>query len=113
MRIGRPMPELVITTEERRTLQEWVRRPKSAQALVLRARIILMCSEGRSNSEVAGRFGVTKQMVGKWRGRFVERRLEGLLDEPRPGTPRKVGDAEVERVLALTLESLPRDATHW
>ena len=68
---------------------------------------------GKSNTLVAGHFRITKQKVGKWRARFVENGLDGLLDEPRPGTPRKVSDAEVERVLAMTLESLPRDATHW
>jgi transposase len=113
MQIGRSMPELVVTTEERGALRNWARRPKSAQALALRAKIILACAEGKSNTEVAGQFRITKQMVGKWRARFVEQRLKGLLDEPRPGTPRKVGDVEVERVLAMTLESGPRDATHW
>ena len=113
MRIGRPIPELVITEEERSTLQSWARRPKSAQALALRAKIILGCAGGKTNTEVADQFRVTKQMVGKWRARFVDKRLDGLLDEPRPGTPRKVGDSEVERVLTTTLESLPRDATHW
>ncbi len=113
MRIGRPLPELVITPEDRQSLLEWARRPKSAQALALRAKIILACAAGKTNTEVADQFRVTKQMVGKWRARFLEKRLDGLLDEPRPGTPRKVSDAEVERVLAMTLESLPRDATHW
>jgi transposase len=113
MRIGRPIPELVISEEERNTLQSWARRPKSAQALALRAKIILDCAAGKTNTEVADQFRVTKQMIGKWRARFVERRLDGLLDEPRPGTPRKVSDTEVERVLTTTLESLPRDATHW
>ena len=113
MRIGRPIRELVISEEERNTLQSWARRPKSAQALALRAKIILDCAAGKTNTEVADQFRVTKQMIGKWRARFVERRLDGLLDEPRPGTPRKVSDTEVERVLTTTLESLPRDATHW
>ena len=113
MRIGRPIPELVVTGEERSVLQNWARRPKSAQALALRAKIILACAEGKSNTAGASQFRITKQMVGKWRARFVEQRLDGLLDEPRPGTPRKVSDGEVERVLAMTLESQPRDATHW
>lgn len=113
MRIGRPIPELVLAAEERQALQDWARRPKSAQALALRARIVLACAEGKSNTEVAAQFRVTKQMIGKWRARFMEKCLDGLLDEPRPGTPRKVSDAEVERVLAMTLESLPREATHW
>ena len=111
MRIGRPIPELVVTTGELESLQIWARRPKSAQALALRARVILACAEGKTNTEVASQFRVTKQMVGKWRARFLDRRLDGLLDEPRPGTPRKVSDADVERVLTTTLESLPSGAT--
>jgi len=103
MRIGRPIPELVVTQSERESLQNWARRPKSAQALALRARIILACAEGKTNTEVANEFRVTKQMVGKWRARFFDQRLDGLLDEPRPGTPRKVSDADIERVLTTTL----------
>lgn len=113
MRIGRPLSPLALTEEEGSALQSWARRPKSGQALALRAKIVLACAEGKANKEVAVQFRVTKQMVGKWRARFVERRLDGLLDEPRPGTPRKVSDSEVEQVLTVTLESLPRDATHW
>lgn len=113
MRKGRPVAELLITAEEKAALERWSRRPKSAQALAQRSRIILECAQGKSNTAVAQKLGITKQTVGKWRARFLERRLDGLLDEPRPGTPRKVGDEEVERVLTLTLESTPRDATHW
>lgn len=113
MRSGRPKAELVLTVEEVATLRRWARRPKSAQALALRSKLVLACAEGKSNSEVAGELRITKQTVGKWRVRFVERRLDGLLDEPRPGAPRKIGDEDVERVLTLTLESTPRDATHW
>ncbi len=113
MRIGRPVPELILSDGERETLQNWARRPKSAQALALRARMILRCSEGLTNTQVAGLVQVRIATVGKWRQRFVERRLDGLLDEPRPGAPRKVSDAEVERALTMTLESTPKDATHW
>lgn len=113
MRKGRPIPTLSVTPEERKTLGEWTRRPKTAQALALRARIILASADGKTNSDVAAGLGVTKQMVGKWRARFLNKRLDGLLDEPRPGTPRKLSDDDVERVLAMTLESLPQDATHW
>jgi transposase len=113
MRTGRPTPALLVTQGERETLQNWSRRPKSAQALALRARMILLCGAGRSNTEVAAELRITKQTVGKWRQRFLDKRLDGLLDEPRPGTPRKLSDADVERVLALTLESAPRNATHW
>ena len=110
---GRPKAELVVSESERATLEQWVRRRKRAQALALRARIVLECAKGQFNRDVAGRLGVTEQMVGKWRARFVARRLDGLLDEPRPGAPRTVHDAHIEAVLTKTLESTPRDATHW
>jgi transposase len=113
MRTGRPIAPLVVTGEERERLEEWTRRPKTAQALAQRARIVLACASGNSNTVVAHQLGITNQTVGKWRQRFVERRLDGLLDEPRPGAPRKVHDAQVERVVRLTLESTPADATHW
>ena len=113
MAMGRPLVPLTLTAEEREALQNWARRPKSSQALAQRSRLVLSCAEGRSNTAVAEKLGVSKQMVTKWRARFVERRLDGLLDEPRPGAPRQVGDAAVERVLTRTLESTPRDATHW
>ena len=113
MRTGRPIPPLSLTEEERQTLQGWARRPKSAQALALRARMILLCGEGNTNTRVAQQIHVRIQTVCKWRQRFVDRRLDGLLDEPHPGTPRKVSDADVERVLTMTLESTPKDATHW
>jgi len=113
MRTGRPKAELVVSAEERVTLERWVRRPKSAQALALRAGIVLDCAGGLSNTAVARRRRISKQMVGKWRSRFVDRRVAGLLDEPRCGAPRRVEDAEIEAVIVRTLESLPRDATHW
>jgi transposase len=113
MRTGRPTAKLNLTADEQQTLENWVRRPRSAQALALRARMILLCAQEFSNTEVASELRVTKQTVGKWRGRFLEKRLDGLLDETRPGTPRKLSDAEVERVLARTLESAPKNATHW
>lgn len=113
MRSGRPIPELILSDAERETLQNWSRRPKSAQALALRARMILRCAEGRTNTQVAEQVQVRIATVGKWRQRFVERRVDGLLDEPRPGAPRKVSDADVERALTMTLESTPKDATHW
>jgi transposase len=113
MRTGRPIPVLSLTEAEQETLQNWARRPKSAQALALRARIVLRCAEGMTNTAVARQVQVRSQTVGKWRQRFVERRLDGLLDEPCPGTPRKVSDADVERALTMTLESTPKDATHW
>src|SRR5438045_6347181 len=113
MRTGRPMPPLVVTEDQRATLESWTRRRKTAQALALRAKIILACAEGKPNGLVARQTRVRPQTVGKWRSRFLNRGLDGLLDEPRPGTPRRVSDAEVEQVLTTTLESLPRVATHW
>jgi len=113
MQRGRPIPELTVSAEERETLQSWAQRRKTAQALALRARIVLDCAEGKNNSAVSAALHVCKPTVGKWRARFVAKRLEGLLDEPRPGAPRRIGDAAVERVLTLTLESMPSNATHW
>lgn len=113
MRSGRPIAALSLTSEEGERLAQWARRPKTAQALALRSRIVLECAAGAYNTAVARKLDVTHQTVGKWRQRFVERRLDGLLDEPRPGAPRQVGDAEIERVVRLTLESTPADATHW
>ena len=110
---GRPIPPLVLDSAERETFEQWTRRPKTAQALALRARIILACAGGRSNTTVAADLRVCVDTVGKWRSRFFEQRLDGLLDQPRSGRPRMIDDADVERVLALTLETTPKDATHW
>jgi transposase len=108
---GRPKAALVLSGEERQRLVLWSRRRKSAQAL--RCRIVLACAEGLSNSEVAARLGVSRPMVGKWRSRFVERRLGGLVDEPRSGAPRRITDEQVEQVVVDTWEKTPGDATHW
>jgi len=110
---GRPLEPLTPTREEQATLTRWTRRPTTAQALALRARLVLAAAEGLSNDAVAAALNVTAHTVGKWRRRFLEERLDGLLDKPRPGAPRTIGDADVERVIALTLESAPRAATHW
>lgn len=110
---GRPLKPLQVHEADRKVLERWIRRPKTAQALALRARIVLRCAEGRSNGDVAEDFGITRQTVGKWRSRYLRSGVDGLLDEPRPGAPRTISDEDVERVLALTLESKPEDATHW
>src|SRR5262245_21125775 len=110
---GRPKAELTLSDVERETLQRWSRRAKSAQALALRCRIVLACADGMSNVEVAQMLGVSRPTVGKWRARFLARRLEGLVDEDRPGAPRKITDEQVEDVVVATLESTPKDATHW
>ena len=113
-RTGRPTAELVLSDDERDTLQRWAGRRKSAQALALRAKIVLACAEGATNKAVAAEFSVTPQMVGKWRARFVADRLAGLSDEDRPGRPRTISDAQVEQVITATLEQPPPDGgTHW
>lgn len=113
MVLGRPISPLSLDAHERTVLERWTRRPTTAQALAQRARLILACAEGKTNTVVAAELGVTKQMVGKWRVRFCEQRVDGLLDEPRPGAPRTITDTDVERVVTLTLESTPVGATHW
>ena len=110
---GPQLRELKLTVQENNQLVEWTRRHKTSQALALRSRIVLACAQGADNSEVARRCRVTRQTVGKWRSRFLERRLDGLLDEPRPGAPRKLDDARIERLIATTLNERPREATHW
>ena len=110
---GRPIVLLALDGAERETLEQWTRRPQTAQALALRARIVLACADGRSNTGVAAELRVCVDTVGKWRSRFLEQRLDGLLDQPRSGRPRMIDDADVERVIALTLEATPKDATHW
>jgi transposase len=111
--MGRPLVELTLTDDERSELRGWARRPTTAQAHALRASIVLACSDGRSNGEIANELGVTRQTVGKWRQRFLENRLDGLADAPRPGTPRTITDEDIERVIAKALEQRPKDATHW
>jgi transposase len=110
---GRPKAELLLTETERETLARWARRPKSPQSLALRSRIVLACGEGLDNIVVAGKLGVNQATVRKWRGRFIARRLDGLVDEPRPGAPRTITDGDVERVIVKTLEEKPVNATHW
>jgi len=110
---GRPKKELKLTEDERSKLVLIARRAKSSQRASLRARIVLACAEGATNQQVAASLGVNQVTVGKWRERFRLGRLEGLLDEPRVGAPRKVSDADVEAVVTRTLETTPRKATHW
>ena len=102
-----------MTDEERETLQRWARRRSSSQALAQRCRIVLGCAAGKSNKEVATEVGVWPQTVGIWRRRFMESRLDGLADEPRPGAPRKITDEAVEELIVATLERQPKDARHW
>ena len=104
---------IVLTDVERAELEGWARRRTSAAGLALRSRIVLAAADGESNSDMARRFGVSRTTVKRWRSRFVEGRCDGLLDEPRPGRPRAVGDAQIEALITATLETTPKDATHW
>jgi transposase len=113
MALGRPLAPLTLTDRERAELERWRRRQKTAQALALRARIVLLAGAGKSNTEITADLGVTGATVGKWRQRFLQRRTDGLLDEPRPGVPRTISDAQIEAIVVRTLETRPPDATHW
>jgi transposase len=113
MRTGRPKQALTITEEERERLESLAHRARSQALLARRARIVLACAEGLENQAVARKLRCSVGMVGKWRARFLRGRLEALYDEPRPGTPRRVSDAQVEQVVIQTLESTPRGETHW
>ncbi|WP_031509888.1 IS630 family transposase [Streptomyces megasporus] len=112
-RTGRPKAELILTDEERAALEGWVRRRSTPQAWALRCRIILACAEGATNKDVAARLGTTAHAVGRWRARFVLYRIAGLGDMPRSGGPRSVSDEQVAAVVTKTLETAPRNATHW
>ncbi len=112
-RSGRPRAELILTEDERKQLVRWSRRAKSAQSLALRSKIVLVCAEGANNTTVAQALRCSTATVGKWRGRFVVDRLDGLVDEPRPGRPAVITADQVEDVVVATLESTPANATHW
>jgi transposase len=113
MRTGRPKKPLEIADEDHEKLRMLAHRPKSAQAMAMRARIVLSCGREMSNSEIARKLHITGATVGKWRERFRQFGLEGLLDEPRVGAPRKITDRQVEEVVTRTLESMPANSTHW
>jgi transposase len=113
MRLGRPKVALILTDDERVQLESLAHRSRSAPQVARRARIILACAGGRDNKTVAQRLRVSPATVGKWRSRFVDARLDGLYDEPRPGAPRKITDQQIEDVIVRTLETTPHGATHW
>jgi len=102
-----------LTADERAQLELWTRRRTSAQALATRSRIVLLAADGLNNSEISRELKIHRNVAGKWRSRFLEQRLDGLLDEPRPGRPRTITDDQVEEVVIKTLETTPKDATHW
>jgi transposase len=105
--------EVVLSDQDREVLERWARRPKSSQALAFRCRVVLAAADGLSSKEIAERLGCNASTVGRWRGRFAQRGLDGLHDEPRPGKPRLIADDDVERVIVKTLEEQPLNATHW
>jgi transposase len=112
--MGNPvLATLELSEAEAAELRSLASRRSTAQALALRARIVLACAQGGANKTIAARLGVGRQTVGKWRQRFIERRLDGLHDEPRSGAPRTVEDERIEAVIVRTLESVPAGATHW
>lgn len=113
MRTGRPKQALTITEEERARLQSLAHRSRSQPLLARRARVVLACAEGLDNKAAAKKLRCSVGMVGKWRSRFLKARVEGLHDEPRPGSPRKISDEQVEQIIIQTLESTPRGQTHW
>jgi transposase-like protein len=113
-RRGRPTVPINLSGDERKTLQRWARRHSSSQALALRCRIVLACAEGdRTHAEIAADVGCNPATVGKWRHRFAVDRLDGLVDAPRPGAERTIGDDVIEAIVVETLETAPPDATHW
>jgi transposase len=112
-RTGRPAARVIISPSERTILEQWARRRTTAQGLAQRARIILACAVRRADTAIAAELRITRQTVGRWRRRFLTKRLDGLVDEPRPGAPRRITDTQVEQVIIETLEHKPRDATHW
>jgi len=111
--MGKPAVAIELSAAERRELEGLARRRKTAQGLAQRARIVLAAAEGLENQAIVARVGASANTVGKWRRRFAERRLDGLYDEPRPGAPRQIGDAEIAEVVRRTLEETPPDSTHW
>lgn len=111
--MGKPAVSIVLSAEERRALEGLVGRRRTAQGLARRARIVLLAADGLENQEIGAELDADVNTVGKWRRRFAERRVDGLLDEPRPGAPRQISDAEIAETIRLTLETTPRHATHW
>src|SRR5215831_19512704 len=111
--MARPKAVLVVTQEQRQTLDSMAHRARTAPQLARRARIVLACATGLDNTTVAKKLRMSQPMVGRWRQRFIDQGVDGLLDEPRPGTPRKIHDTQIEAIVTRTLESTPPGATHW
>lgn len=112
-RTGRPKTPVTLSADERATLERWARRAKSSQVLAMRSKTVLACADGLDNIEIAAALRIHRDTVSKWRRRFVRLRLEGLMDEQRPGRPPSVTLDQVEQVVVTTLEQVPKNATHW
>ncbi|MBK8012156.1 MAG: IS630 family transposase [Deltaproteobacteria bacterium] len=112
-RTGRPKAQLTLTEVERVALRRYTRRARTNRDLALRASIVLKCADGLSNTDVAKALHTGNATVGKWRRRFIEKRLDGLFERPRPGAPRKISDDQIEEVVVKTLETTPKGRTHW
>src|SRR5215471_4118203 len=112
-RMGRPKAKLVLSEAERETLEQLRRRRSIGAAMSLRASIVMLCAAGQDSVDVAEALSITEQTVGKWRRRFLERRLDGLFDEPRVGRPRTLSDEDIQRVVDTTLHEKPRASTQW
>lgn len=114
MPAGRPMPPLELSEDEIQQLQSMAASRSQPLSMLQRARIVLACWAGESNTAIARRMGLTVMTVGKWRRRYRELGIEGLLDELRPGRPRTYGGEKVAEVLNLALRTQPTDgSSHW
>jgi putative transposase len=110
---GRPTIPINLHDDERAELEAWTRQHKASQSLVLRARIILLCDEGLNNTQIASQLNIAIHTAGRWRRRFAQKRIDGLADAPRSGTPRTINDQQVHDIVSKTLETTPANTTHW
>jgi transposase len=111
--MGKPAVQIDLSAGDRAELERLAGRRKTAQGLAVRARIVLAAADGLENKEICRLLDLVPNTVGKWRRRYAEFGIDGLHDEPRPGAPREIGDAEIAETIRLTLESKPEGATHW
>ncbi len=110
---GRVARQIILDEQARDELQGFARSRSLAHSLVMRSRIVLLAGEGQTNKAIAAACGLTRETVGKWRGRYLERGIEGLYDELRPGAPRSIEDERIAELITTTLQQLPKGQTHW